>query len=169
MGVNKNLLIYVVEDNKLYNKVVCEFLAKKGYKKVKPFYTGKACLNEVKNGETPDIVIQDYFLEDSNGIAVLQAVKKRSKNTEFLFLTANESVEVAVNSIKYGAFDYIIKDNDLALKKVANKIEKISKMIDLERRNKFIRKAMVVSLFILVAIVIFALLHVIFNAFGMQK
>lgn len=169
MGVKTNLLIYVVEDNKLYNKLVSEFIKKNGYSNVKCFFNGKDCLNAVKKGESPNIVIQDYHLDDTNGIAVLQAVKKRSKDSEFIFLTANEDMEVAVNTIKYGAFDYIIKDNDVALKKVVNKIQKITKMFELERRNRFIKKAMVATLIILVAIVFLALLHTLFDVFGLRR
>jgi len=165
MGVNKNLLIYIVEDNQVYNKMVVEFLLKQGFKRVKPFYGGKECIDAVKKGESPDIVIQDYFLEDLNGLDVLVNVKKHSKKSEFVFLTGNESMEVAVNSIKYGAFDYIIKDNDMAFKKVLNKIEKISKMIDLQRKNDIIRKAMIVSLVILVAIVVVTFLYTFFDIF----
>ncbi|MDX8340956.1 response regulator [Draconibacterium sp. IB214405] len=167
--MNKNLLIYVVEDNKLYHKLVVDFLQKQGLKNLKSFYNGKDCLDAIKGGERPDIVIQDYHLEDSTGIAVLQAVKKRSKTSEFIFLTANEDMEVAVNSIKYGAFDYIIKDNDIALKKVYSKIGKIAKMIELEKRNRFTRNAMTVTVIILVAIVIFVALHEFFDLFGLQN
>lgn len=169
MGANRNLLVYVVEDNKLYNKVVSDYLSKQGFKNIKSFLSGKECVKTVKAGESPDIVIQDYHLEDSTGIDVLLNVKKYSKTSEFIFLTANEDMDVAVNSIKYGAYDYIIKDNDVALKKVLYKIGKISKLIELEKRNKFIRKAMIISLVILVAIVIFTFLHTFFNAFGLQR
>ncbi|MDX1283605.1 MAG: response regulator [Draconibacterium sp.] len=169
MSVGKNILIYVVEDNKLYNKMICQFLEKSGYKNVKTYLNGKDCVNDVAKGESPDVVIQDYFLEDSDGIAVLQAVKKKSPNSEFVFLTANENMDVAINSIKYGAYDYIIKDSDIALKKVVNKIEKITKMLELKRRNKIIKQAMIASLFIVIAIILFALLHVFFDAFGWQQ
>jgi len=163
------MLIYVVEDNKLFNKIVVDFLQKQGFKRIKFFYNGQDCLNAVKSGEHPDVVIQDYHLDDSTGIAVLQAVKKRSKRSEFIFFTANEDMEVAVNSIKYGAFDYIIKDNDLALKKVYNKIEKISRMQELEKRNRLIQRMMIVTLAVLVAITILLVLHGVFNLFGLKK
>jgi DNA-binding NtrC family response regulator len=169
MSANTNLLIYVVEDNKMYNKIVSEFLIKQGYTNVKSFLSGKECVRTVKGGESPDIVIQDYHLQDSTGIDVLINVKKHSKNSEFIFLTANEDMEVAVNSIKYGAFDYIIKDSELSLKKVLHKIEKISKLIQLQRRNKVIKSAMIASLCILVAIIIFTAMHTFFDAFGLQR
>ncbi|QIA07213.1 response regulator [Draconibacterium halophilum] len=167
--MNKNLLIYVVEDNKLYHKLVVDFLQRQGMKNVKSFYNGKDCLDAIKQGERPDIVVQDYHLEDSTGIAVLQAVKKRSKSSEFIFLTAHEDMEVAVNSIKYGAYDYIIKNNDIALKKVYSKIGKIDKMLELEKRNRFIRNAMIVTFIVLVAIVTFVALHEFFDLFGLQR
>ena len=78
-------------------------------------------------------------------------------------------MEVAINSIKYGAYDYIIKDNELALKKVLNKIGKISRLFELQRRNEVIRKAMIISMVILVGIVVFTLLHTFFDAFGLQR
>ena len=78
-------------------------------------------------------------------------------------------MDVAVNSIKYGAFDYIIKDNDLALKKVQYKIEKITRILDLKRKNKVVKLAMTVAVLILVIIVLFALLHILFDAFGLKQ
>lgn len=149
--------------------MITEFLKKQGFNKIESFLGGKDCINAVKGGKSPDIVIQDYFLDDMNGIDVLKIVKNHSKKSEFIFLTANENMEVAINSIKYGAYDYIIKDNELAFKKVLNKIGKISRLFELQRRNDVIRKAMIISLVILVGIVLFTLLHSVFDAFGLKR
>jgi len=94
------------------------------------------------------------------------AVKKHSKLSEFIFLTVNESVDVAVNSIKYGAFDYVIKDDDIALKKVVDKIQKISKLIRLRQRNKAINTLMIVTILVLFLIVLLGILQVFFKIFG---
>lgn len=169
MSAKSDILLYVVEDNKIYNRMVVEFLKKEGYTNVKSFLTGEECIKSVVNGESPDIVIQDYFLSGFNGAEVLQRVKKHSKHSEFIFLTANENMEVAVNTIKYGAYDYIIKESDVALKKVLSKIEKIEKLLELEKRNKVIKTIMTASLFILIAIVIFSVLHFFFDTFGLKK
>ena len=63
MDLKKEILIYVVEDNKVYNRFVCEHLKKLDYKNVRAFYNGKDCLKQVAKGESPDVVIQDYFLD----------------------------------------------------------------------------------------------------------
>ena len=166
MDAKKSLLIYVVEDNKVYNKIVCEYLNKQNYTNIKSFESGKECIKTVKGGAKPDIVIQDYHLQDTNGIEVLLSVRKLSKLTEFVFLTANEDMDIAVNTIKYGAYDYIVKDNDVALKKVVDKIQKISKVIMLRRRNKSINMFMIITITVLAIIVILGFLQVAFKIFG---
>jgi len=169
MDVNKNLLIYVVEDNRVYNKLVVKFLNDQGFANVKPFHAGKECIMEVKNGGRPNIVIQDYNLEDMTGLDVLVNVKKVSKKTEFIFFTGNESMEVAINTIKYGAYDYIVKDNDIAFKKMVDKIGKISRLQELQGKNSTTNKLMLIIIAILVAIVIFFILHFAYNAFGLRQ
>jgi DNA-binding NtrC family response regulator len=153
----KSSLIYVVEDNKVYNKLVVQYLNKNDFHNVKSFHSGKECAKAVKDGERPEIIIQDYFMEGLNGIEVLKLVKKISPATEFIFLTGNESTEVAVNSIKYGAYDYIIKD-EVALDKAGDKINKILTFKQLKKRNKRIRKYMVTTVLILILIIVFTII-----------
>ena len=166
MDQKKSILIYVVEDNKIYNKMVCEHLKKENYTNIKSFEFGKECIQKVKDGEKPDIVIQDYALQDVTGIDVLIEVKKYNKNTEFVFLTANENMEIAVNSIKYGAYDYIVKNNDIAFKKVVYNINKITKAILLRKRNRTINIFMVTTIIVLAVIVLLGFLQISFKIFG---
>ena len=159
MAEKNNTLIFVVEDNKVYNKFVTEYLKKQNFTQVKHFFSGEECVKAVEGGELPDIVIQDYYLEGMNGIDVLLKVKKLSPNSEFIFLTGNDNMEVAVNTIKFGAYDYIIKDK-VTLDKVLDRIHKISKVKLLEKHNKQIKMFMIlfgVVIFILVVFFTFYL------------
>ncbi len=169
MDVNKNLLIYVVEDNRVYNKLVVKFLNDQGFSNVKSFLAGKECIMDVKKGGRPDVVIQDYTLEDMTGLDVLVNVKKLSKKSEFIFFTGNESMEVAINTIKYGAYDYIVKDNDVAFKKMLDKIGKISRLQELQGHHNTTNKLMLIIIAVLVAIVIFFILHFAYDAFGLRQ
>ena len=72
----KNPLIFVVEDNKVYNKLIVNYLKSNKYVNVEAFYSGEECLKNIEKG--PDIIIQDYLLEGMNGIEVLKRVKKVS-------------------------------------------------------------------------------------------
>jgi DNA-binding NtrC family response regulator len=161
MDVSKKYLIFVVEDNKMYNHLIMGHLNKNGFSNVKSFSSGIECFDAVKNKEIPNIVIQDYFMNEMNGLEVLQRVKKINPNTEFIFLTANEDLTVAVSTMKSGAYDYVIKDN-VALDKVVNKIQKIIRVFELERKNKqiqFLVRMFLLLLFVIAisSILIFAL------------
>lgn len=167
MAAKKNFLIYVVEDNKVYNKLLTEYLNKQGYENIKAFFSGEACVSAIQKGDNPDIVIQDYFLEEMNGLDVLKKARKLSPESEFIFLTNNESMEVAVNTIKYGAYDYIIKDQ-ITLDKVIDRIQKISKFKTLKRTNKQIRQMMILFSVVVLLIVIFAFLYFVVDIFGVN-
>ena len=163
MEAKNDLLIYVVEDNKIYNRFISEYLKKQGYTNVKSFFTGEECVKKVSGGEYPAVVIQDYFLDDCTGIEVMRDVKKHSKKSEFVFLTVNGSLEEAVSTVKLGAFDYILKDKDITLKKVVDNIEEIEALSKLQKKHNVIKQAKILSLFILAIIVLFALLQFFYN------
>jgi DNA-binding NtrC family response regulator len=167
MAEKDNFLIFVVENNRIYNHLVTEYLKKQGFSRVKSIISGEECVEAVGKGEKPDIVIQDYSLDGMNGLDVLKKVKKMSPGSEFIFLTANENMEVAVNTIKFGAYDYIVKDK-LALEKVVYKMRKIVQMIRLEKKNRQIRRVMNVSIIIVALIVIFAFLFFVVDIFSVR-
>jgi DNA-binding NtrC family response regulator len=163
MDVKKSLLIYVVEDNQVYNRMVCEHLKKQNYTNVKSFISGNECIKTVMNGDEPDIVIQDYFLDDLNGIDVLKAIKAKYKDAEFIFLTSNENIEVAIECIAYGVHDYIIKDKGDILKRLTEKVSKVSKLIVLRRKNKIIWLAIIIALLVLTIMIISGFLMYMFG------
>jgi DNA-binding NtrC family response regulator len=165
MGSIKNLLIFVVEDNKIYNKLVVNFLEKSGYTNVKSFNNGEDCLRNLKL--KPEVVIQDYLLEGLNGIEVLKRAKKYYPETEFIFLSGQDSMEVAVNTMRYGAYDYIVK-NEMTLDRVVDKIEKIMKAKKLARSNKRIKFFMLGFIIILLLVVLFFVLYFLTDIWGVH-
>jgi len=94
-------------------------------------YGDEAIKNMHRN---PDIVIQDYLLEGMTGIEVLIKAKKTNPDVEFIFLSGQDSIDVAINSMKYGAYDYIVNDQ-MALQKLVNKIHKINSVSELVKTN----------------------------------
>ncbi|WP_372949578.1 response regulator [Mariniphaga sp.] len=167
MAAKKTNLIYVVEDNQVYNKFITEYLKKQNFTNIKPFFSGEDCVNAINQGEKPDIIVQDYFLEKMNGIDVLRQVKKKSPDSEFIFLTNNESMEVAVNTIKFGAYDYIIKDK-ITPDKLMDRIRKIVKLKTLEKRNKQIQVGIILFLTGIFLIVFFAVLYFVVDIFNVH-
>jgi DNA-binding NtrC family response regulator len=126
-------LIFIVEDNTVYNKLVVSYLRSQKFTRVESYLTGEECLKNIH--KKPDVIIQDYLLEGMNGLEVLKATKKSYPETEFIFLSGQDSVDVAINTMKYGAYDYIVKDQ-MALKKMVDKINKIISVRSLIKSNK---------------------------------
>ncbi len=132
MQNHKNPLIFVVEDNQMYNKLVVSYLKTNKFTNIESYFTGEdAVKNMYKN---PDIVIQDYLLEGMTGIEVLIKAKKNHPGVEFIFLSGQDSIDIAINTMKYGAYDYIVKDQ-MALQKLVNKIHKINSVTELVKTN----------------------------------
>ncbi len=61
------------------------------------------------NREEYDVVITDYKMPDGNGIDVLNLVKQDDSTASVVFLTAVGSIELAVESMRAGAFDFLVK------------------------------------------------------------
>ncbi len=133
MQNTKNPLIFVVEDNQMYNKLVVSYLKTNKFTNVESYLSGEEALNNMH--KNPDIIIQDYLLDGMTGIEVLIKAKKINPAVEFIFLSGQDSIDIAINSMKYGAYDYIVKDQ-MALQKMVNKINKINSVTELVKTNK---------------------------------
>lgn len=151
-------VIFVIEDNKLYNNLIVKHLQNNGFKNVVPFLSGEECIVNLLV-QKPDIVIQDYFLEGMNGIEVLKKLKSKYPDAEFIFLSGQESMEVTIKTMKHGAFDYVIKD-EAAMDKLVDRINKIIAIKKLRQNNKMLRMGL--FLFLGVVVILVLLLFLIF-------
>ncbi|PTN09122.1 response regulator [Mangrovibacterium marinum] len=156
MVASKNPLIFVVEDNHVYNRLIVSFLKTNKLTNVESFSTGEEALKAME--KQPAVVIQDYLLEGMNGIEVLKRAKKVAPNVEFIFLSGQDNIDVAINTMKYGAYDYIVKDQ-MALKKLVNKISKIQSYNQLEVSKKRYKMG-VILFFVILAIFVVILITI---------
>jgi len=153
-------LIFIVEDNSVYNKLIVNHLRSHKLIRTESYLSGEECLKNINR--KPDIIIQDYLLDGINGIDVLKATRKKYPETEFIFLSGQDNIEIAINSIKFGAYDYIVKDQH-SLIKLTDKINKIMvshELINSNKRFKFGITIFFVALAII--ILIFASLTIFF-------
>lgn len=75
------------------------------------------------NNKYYDIIIIDYRLPDTDGTSLINVIKKISPNSVPIIVTAYSSVEIAIDSLQNGAYDYIVKPINIPdLLKVIHKI-----------------------------------------------
>src|SRR5262249_55231031 len=82
--------------------------------------------------EHPELALLDVVLPGIDGIEVLRQIKKHSPNTIVVMMSAYRMVDRAVEAMKLGAYDYLIKPFHLA--DMVNTIRRASEMLSLRVR-----------------------------------
>ncbi len=100
--------ILVVDDERSMREMVSVLLRRNGYD-VATANSGHQVGELLAADEEYDLVITDLLMDRGDGISVLTQVKKSLPNCEVIVITAFGTAESAVESMKKGAFDYIIK------------------------------------------------------------
>jgi DNA-binding NtrC family response regulator len=116
--------ILVVDDEKKMCVILKGMLEEKGHD-VTAVEDGQEA-KELAREQEFDLVITDLKMTPVDGLELLKAVKKTSPETEVVLMTAYASVQTAIEAMKRGAYDYIIKPFDLEemgllVQKVADK------------------------------------------------
>ena len=99
--------ILVIDDEKLLRWSLEQNLSKEGYNVI----TAEKGLEglELFSAELPDVILLDIHLPDISGIQVLERIKKENRNTVVIMITAFGDVQTAVQTIKFGAYDFVEK------------------------------------------------------------
>ena len=102
--------ILLVDDEKDFVEMLSMRLEDAG-DKVTPAYDGSMCLERLK--DTPiDVVILDIKMPGMDGIQTLREIKSRYPLVEVILLTGHGTTETAIQGMKLGAFDYLLKPAD---------------------------------------------------------
>jgi len=99
--------VLVIEDEATLAKNVRRYLERHGYD-VRVAGTGEEGLTEFATFK-PDVVLLDFNLPGRNGLEILAAVRGMDRQVKVILLTGHGSVQVAVDAMKGGAYDYISK------------------------------------------------------------
>ncbi|MDZ7261567.1 MAG: sigma-54 dependent transcriptional regulator [candidate division KSB1 bacterium] len=132
--VQSNLLI--IDDERRMCQVLKAALESEGYS-VELAFSGEQGLKEFKVKDF-DLVITDLKMPDKDGLAVLEEVKKISPATEVILMTAYATAQTAVEAMKKGAYDYLIKPFEMDELKL--KVRHIMEKKRLAQENIALRK-----------------------------
>ena len=99
--------ILVVDDNKELREILEEFLEGDGHY-VEGSPNGRDALE--RHQKSPfDLIITDLNMPEISGMELIKTIRKENQDTEFVIITGYASMDSAVEAVKIGAFDYIVK------------------------------------------------------------
>src|SRR4051812_22921067 len=99
--------ILIIDDDLDLCALLGRFLSKNGYE-IEMAHSGSKGIAKFNDGKF-DVVVCDYRLGDMEGIEVLAALRKHDPAVKVLMITGYSDIKTAVEVIKMGAFDYIVK------------------------------------------------------------
>ena len=103
--------ILLIEDNADFAKLVKLYLGKSDDVKLAVEWksNGREGIDEAVATHY-DVILMDYFLPGLNGLEVTRMLQKRNVETPVVFLTVNKDVNLAVEVMKLGVEDYLVKE-----------------------------------------------------------
>ena len=105
--MNVKTKILIIDDEPLMRISISDVFSSKGYTVLTAEDSPHGI--DLFKKELPDIVITDIRLPGGDGFNILKTVKDMSPDTAVIMITAYGEVKSAVNAIKEGAFDYLVK------------------------------------------------------------
>jgi DNA-binding NtrC family response regulator len=113
------LKLLLVDDERAFLDTMTKRLEKRQIG-VWAVYSGTEALDELGRNKGIEVVVLDVKMPGMDGMETLVEIKKRFPLLEVIMLTGHATVETAIDGMKLGAFDYLMKpcDIDLLLSKV---------------------------------------------------
>ncbi len=105
----ENAFILVVEPNYIYQRIIVQYLQVAGFNRILTFSDPAKMIPSLKF--KPDVIITEYSFGQNtlSGKEILMKIREESPNTNVFFHTMFNDVASAVNAIKSGATDYMLK------------------------------------------------------------
>lgn len=123
MDTKTNLRIFLVDDDPVYRSIYAHYLTTLGYIDINQFTDGKQCVNNLTM--SPDIILLDHEMLPMNGMDTLKKIKNFNPDIFVVYLSGKEQLEVAINALKNGAFDYVIKGSINEKQRITEVLNKI--------------------------------------------
>lgn len=148
--------LFLVDDEPIQNEMLKDYLSDRFLYEIKNFDNGEDALKSMYLN--PEILVLDYYLnannpDAQNGIEILKQIKETNPNTQVIALSGQDKIEVAIDTIKYGAYDYVVK-GESAFSRIENIINNLSELHKIQTINKA-QKNTITFLTIVLCLIVF--------------
>lgn len=133
MATQQTFTIFLVDDDPFFLALLNKQLVNSGYNKIRTFSNGADCLNALN--EKPDVIFLDHNMDTLSGYEVLKKIKRYDPDIFVVMVSGQEDIKTAVDSLKHGAFDYILK-SDNEMEKIVTVLDKVAHLQELKAKKK---------------------------------
>lgn len=150
-----NQYIFLIDDEPIQNEMLKDYISERYGYKIKTYGSGEDALKDMHL--QPDIIVLDFHLNShlpnaENGVEVLKRIKAVHPAGQVVMLSGQDKLEVAVDSMKYGAYDYVIK-GETAFSRMENILNNINELRSVKDTNHTYKK-IITYLWIAIGVVI---------------
>jgi len=109
---------------------------------------GEKALQELKTNPAIDLVLMDYFLPNTNGVEITKKIYHKQISKPIILLTSNKDFRIAIEAMKYGVEDYLIKEetvDTILPRSIINAVDRIQlskKISETEKEKLILQKKM---------------------------
>jgi len=130
--------VTLVDDEPLFQETMKDYLTSMNITDIECYSSGEDFLASLKKGDRRFVVCDYDFGSEKrmNGGQVLEAVKKTDTALPILILSAQDKLSVALEMLKKGALDYVIKGNETSFATVLTSILKTNEIFRLKKDKK---------------------------------
>lgn len=152
--------VFLVDDEPIQNEMLKDYLNERFLYDIMTFESGEDMLKNMHLN--PEIVVLDYHLSAhipnaKNGVEILKTVKEQYPTVQVIMLSGQDKINVAVDSMKYGAYDYVIK-GETAFSRMENILNNVSELHKVKTINSAYKKTIT---FLSVSIVLIIVLSIV--------
>jgi DNA-binding NtrC family response regulator len=129
---DESFRVLIVDDNREIRSILEEYLREEGY-----LASGAGNAQEALDMQAQmafDLVITDLNMPGMTGIDLIKEISKGEQGTEFIIITGYASLDTAIEAVKAGAFDYIVKPFRIEELKVV--IKNVKDKVMLKKANQ---------------------------------
>lgn len=137
--MEKGTSVLVVDDEESIRSVVSNVLKDEGHR-VMTASSGEEALELSGKGFFP-IIIADIRMRGMDGIELLRRVKERHPETQVIIITSYASLESAIQAMRYGAYDYLVKPFE-SIDQISFAVRKAAEKYHLTLENDRLTKAL---------------------------
>ena len=126
--------ILIIDDEPEYCSILTTLLQQEGYNNIQSVNNPLQVM-DILDAEEKDVIILDVYMPEMNGLVLLEKIRETHPLIPIIMVTAVDDIEIALNAIKLGAYEYIIKPPDadrlfLTIKRALDK-----RLLELERQS----------------------------------